>query len=91
MWLLLGGQCCPQFIEFSSWSFPGVLFKAPTVLTDVLESDPAMQQEIRGPVLPIMTVYSADEAINYIRRKEKPLCLYVFSSDRKVVLTLMLG
>ncbi|MGH0159936.1 UNVERIFIED_CONTAM: hypothetical protein FKN15_072659 [Acipenser sinensis] len=62
---------------------------APTVLTDVLESDPAMQQEIRGPVLPIMTVYSADEAINYIRRKEKPLCLYVFSSDRKVILNMM--
>ncbi|XP_033901655.3 aldehyde dehydrogenase family 3 member B1-like isoform X2 [Acipenser ruthenus] len=62
---------------------------APTVLTDVLESDPAMQQEIRGPVLPIMTVYSADEAINYIRRKEKPLCLYVFSSDRKVISNMM--
>lgn len=60
------------------------LCEAPTVLCDVRDSDPIMQQEVFGPVLPILTVNSIDEAISFISRREKPLCVYAYSSNSKV-------
>lgn len=58
--------------------------EAPTVLTDVAESDPVMQKEIFGPVLPILTVNDVDEAISFINKQEKPLCVYAYSTNGKV-------
>lgn len=58
--------------------------EAPTVLTDVAESDPVMQKEIFGPVLPILTVNNVDEAISFINKQEKPLCVYAYSTNGKV-------
>lgn len=57
---------------------------APTVLVDVQEAEPVMQEEIFGPILPIMTVGSLDEAIAFINRREKPLALYAFSNNNQV-------
>ncbi|KAJ8286078.1 hypothetical protein GJAV_G00034300 [Gymnothorax javanicus] len=62
---------------------------APTVLTEVIETDPIMQQEVFGPVLPILTVNSVDEAISFICQREKPLCVYVYSSNSKIISRLM--
>ncbi|XP_053922658.1 aldehyde dehydrogenase family 3 member B1-like isoform X2 [Cuculus canorus] len=58
---------------------------APTVLVDVQQDDPVMQEEIFGPILPIITVASMDDAIAFINARERPLALYVFSSCKKVV------
>ncbi|KAA0701942.1 Fatty aldehyde dehydrogenase [Triplophysa tibetana] len=58
---------------------------APTVLRDVLPHFRIMQEEIFGPLLPIITVDNLSEAINFINTREKPLALYVFSSDKKVI------
>ncbi|XP_051823653.1 aldehyde dehydrogenase family 3 member B2-like isoform X1 [Antechinus flavipes] len=58
---------------------------APTVLVDVKETDPVMQEEIFGPILPILTVGGVEEAIAFIRKREKPLALFAFSNDSKVV------
>lgn len=61
-----------------------------TVLTDLKETDLAMTEEIFGPILPIFNVESAYEAINFIKKREKPLSLYLFSnnkSDVKLFLT----
>nr|XP_044997801.1 aldehyde dehydrogenase family 3 member B2 [Jaculus jaculus] len=58
---------------------------APTVLVDVQETEPVMQEEIFGPILPLVTVRSLDEAINFINRREKPLALYAFSNSSQVV------
>ncbi|KAF6104515.1 hypothetical protein HJG60_011423 [Phyllostomus discolor] len=58
---------------------------APTVLVDVQETEPVMQEEIFGPILPIVNVRSLDEAIDFINRREKPLALYAFSNSRQVV------
>ncbi|XP_026946669.1 aldehyde dehydrogenase family 3 member B1 [Sagmatias obliquidens] len=58
---------------------------APTVLVGVQETEPVMREEIFGPILPIMTVRSLDEAIEFIRRREKPLALYAFSNSSQVV------
>ncbi|NWY60388.1 AL3B1 dehydrogenase, partial [Chionis minor] len=58
---------------------------APTVLVDVQPSDPIMQEEIFGPLLPIIVVANVDEAIDFINSRERPLAVYAFSSNDKVV------
>ncbi|XP_018862390.1 aldehyde dehydrogenase family 3 member B1-like [Parus major] len=58
---------------------------APTVLADVLPSDPAMQEEIFGPILPIVVIANMDEAIDFINARPRPLALYAFSCDSKIV------
>uniref|UniRef100_A0A8C6QA32 Aldehyde dehydrogenase n=1 Tax=Nannospalax galili TaxID=1026970 RepID=A0A8C6QA32_NANGA len=57
---------------------------APTVLVDVQETDPVMQEEIFGPILPLLTVKNLEEAIDFINRREKPLALYAFSNNSRV-------
>ncbi|XP_046894994.1 aldehyde dehydrogenase family 3 member B1 isoform X2 [Hypomesus transpacificus] len=63
----------------------GDRYIAPTVLVDVQESDVLMQEEIFGPILPIITIESLQEGIDFINRREKPLALYVFSDESSVV------
>ncbi|XP_051023875.1 aldehyde dehydrogenase, dimeric NADP-preferring [Acomys russatus] len=58
---------------------------APTILVDVDPQSTVMQEEIFGPVLPIVSVRSLDEAIKFINQREKPLALYVFSNNEKVI------
>ncbi|XP_075404096.1 aldehyde dehydrogenase family 3 member B2 isoform X2 [Tenrec ecaudatus] len=58
---------------------------APTVLVDVQETEPVMQEEIFGPILPLVTVRGLDEAVDFITRREKPLALYAFSNNSQVV------
>ncbi|KAK3605558.1 hypothetical protein CHS0354_005859 [Potamilus streckersoni] len=60
-------------------------FIAPTILTDVKFSDPIMQEEIFGPILPIITVQNEDEAINFILNHEKPLTMYIFSQNSTLI------
>ncbi|XP_044536311.1 aldehyde dehydrogenase family 3 member B1 isoform X2 [Gracilinanus agilis] len=60
-------------------------YMAPTVLVDVKETDPVMQEEIFGPILPILNVQSLDEAVAFINKREKPLALYAFSNNSEVV------
>jgi aldehyde dehydrogenase (NAD+) len=55
-----------------------------TVLTNVPPDAAVMQEEIFGPVLPVLTYRSLDEALAIIDAKEHPLVLYIFSRDRKV-------
>jgi len=57
---------------------------APTVLRDVSPDAPVMQQEIFGPILPVLKVGSVQEAIDFINARDKPLALYVHSSDKRV-------
>ncbi|HEV3485266.1 MAG TPA: aldehyde dehydrogenase family protein, partial [Vicinamibacterales bacterium] len=58
---------------------------APTVLGDVPPDAPLMQEEIFGPILPVLSYRSLDEAFDVIAAREKPLVLYAFSRDRRVV------
>jgi aldehyde dehydrogenase (NAD+) len=55
----------------------------PTVLKNVKGTDPIMQEEIFGPVLPVISINNVDEAIDFINDREKPLALYVFSANKK--------
>ncbi|MGW2702908.1 aldehyde dehydrogenase family protein [Streptomyces sp. NPDC001340] len=56
---------------------------APTVLADVDPKSPVMQEEIFGPVLPIVTVSGLDAAIDFINDRDKPLALYVFTESEQ--------
>ncbi len=56
---------------------------APTVLDRVMEEDAVMQEEIFGPILPILTVSSMGEAYAFVKKRPKPLALYIFTSDAK--------
>lgn len=56
----------------------------PTILRNVTQEDPVMQEEIFGPLLPILPVADVEEAMEIIKSREKPLACYLFSEDRKV-------
>ena len=59
----------------------GSRYIAPTVLAGVKPDAAVMDDEIFGPILPILTVTDVEEAIRFVNDREKPLALYVFSSD----------
>lgn len=73
--VIFGGQTCADERYFS-----------PTLLDDVDPASPVMQEEIFGPIFPIVTVKSTDEAIRFIVDRPKPLALYYFGKDGDNVL-----
>ena len=58
------------------------LFIAPTLLAEVSPDSTVMQEEIFGPVLPVLEFDKLDEALALLRGKPTPLALYVFTRDR---------
>lgn len=56
---------------------------SPTILVDVNPESKVMTEEIFGPIMPIVNVSSAYEAINFINKREHPLCCYIFTTDSK--------
>jgi len=56
---------------------------SPTIIDDVKPEYPIMNEEIFGPILPVMTFTKIEEAISYININEKPLALYYFGKNRK--------
>ena len=55
----------------------------PTLIENIDKDSKIFNEEIFGPILPIFTFKKIDEAITYINKKNKPLALYIFSSDNK--------
>ena len=58
-------------------------FISPTVLCDVSIDSLVMKEEIFGPLMPVVTYKTMDEAIGFINKREKPLALYLFSYNKK--------
>ena len=71
MKVVMGGEMIPDKLRI-----------APTILDQVSPNDPVMQEEIFGPVLPILTVQNIDQAYDFVRDREKPLALYLFTTDK---------
>jgi aldehyde dehydrogenase (NAD+) len=69
--VLLGGDYDPKtrFIE-------------PTILGDITFDSPIMQEEIFGPILPVLTFDTMDKVIASVNARPKPLALYLFTSDK---------
>ena len=71
--LILGGESAAETLQI-----------APAVMNQVTEDDAVMQEEIFGPLLPILTVASMEEAIAFVNKRPKPLALYLFTENREV-------
>jgi aldehyde dehydrogenase (NAD+) len=56
----------------------------PTVVVDPDPGEPLMTDEIFGPILPIVTVQSLDEAIEFVNSRPKPLAAYLFTKTKSV-------
>jgi aldehyde dehydrogenase (NAD+) len=61
-------------------------YLSPTILTDIQENAPVMQEEIFGPIFPVLTFKQLDEVITFVNKREKPLALYYFGKEDKKVL-----
>jgi aldehyde dehydrogenase (NAD+) len=61
----------------------------PTILTDVSETDPVMQEEIFAPILPLLPFDDLDELIALQQRKPKPLGMYIFAKNQAVIAKLI--
>jgi len=55
---------------------------APTIMDNVSADDLVMQEEIFGPVMPVLTVKDMNEAFNFVNSRPSPLALYLFTSDK---------
>jgi aldehyde dehydrogenase (NAD+) len=56
---------------------------SPTVLIDVTWDDKVMQEEIFGPILPVLKYANLKDLVSLLKTKDKPLALYLFSNDKK--------
>ena len=61
-------------------------YMSPTILTDVSEDAPVMQEEIFGPIFPVMTFKHIEEVPQFINQRERPLALYYFGKKGDYVL-----
>jgi aldehyde dehydrogenase (NAD+) len=68
-------------IELGGKMNPQSNFIHPMILSNVLPSSRIMEEEIFGPLLPVISYSTADEAIHWINSKPKPLALYIFSRN----------
>ena len=64
-------------------------YVAPTIAVDPAPESPVMQEEIFGPILPVLAVDGPDEAKAFISARPKPLALYVFAQQDDVVASIV--
>ena len=72
----------PQKVAFGGYGKRDKLQIAPTVMDHVTWDDPIMQEEIFGPVLPVLTYDEFDEIFGLLADKPKPLALYLFTENK---------
>jgi aldehyde dehydrogenase (NAD+) len=65
-------------------SDPSKISIQPTVVVDPDPAEPLMTDEIFGPILPIMTVQSLDDAIGFVNSRPKPLAAYLFTKTKSI-------
>ena len=78
------GLLNPDRLVFGGESREETLQIAPAVLDQVEAEDAIMQEEIFGPLLPILTVRSMEEALSFVNARPKPLAFYIFTQNKKV-------
>lgn len=68
-------------VAYGGGTDPGTLGIEPTVLVDPSPDSPVMGEEIFGPILPVLTVESLDDAIRFVNGRPKPLASYLFTKS----------
>ena len=76
------GLMDPAKVVFGGRGDPETLKIQPTVLDNVSPQDPVMQEEIFGPVLPVLTFDQIGEALDFVNARPRPLALYLFSREK---------
>ena len=71
--LVFGGESSEETLQI-----------APSVLDRVTPEDAVMQEELFGPLLPLLTVRSMDEALAFVNARPKPLAFYIFTQNKSV-------
>jgi len=74
-----GAQATPLLTNQTSKAF------SPVMLHQVPDDALVMKEEIFGPILPIISIDSTEDAIEYINSKDRPLALYWFGKDKKII------
>ena len=64
-------------------------FVSPTLIDQLKPDSILLQEEIFGPLLPVVTYTAIEEAISYINSKERPLALYIYSKSKKAIKTII--
>lgn len=82
---LNGYLSCGKII-FGGHTDAGERYFEPTVLDDVDPHSPVMEEEIFGPIFPIITFRTTDEALHFINSRPKPLALYYFGKNGDQIL-----
>lgn len=75
------GADCPYGNEYDGYE----LYIKPTILRNIPQDAEILKEEIFGPVFPILTYNSIENAIHYINTAEKPLALYIFSNNKELI------
>jgi aldehyde dehydrogenase (NAD+) len=75
------------FVESANIVFGGEMdenqrYISPTIIDNVSWDDPIMQEEIFGPILPIMTFENLEDVVKELSGREKPLALYLYTTDK---------
>lgn len=73
----------PENVFHGGNTDPNTRYIEPTIMTQVTWDDAVMQEEIFGPILPILSFDNLDKIIATLQNKSKPLALYIFSTDNK--------
>ena len=81
----LAGLIDPKKIVIGGQSDPAARYLAPTIVYPVTWDDPIMEEEVFGPVLPILTYRTLDEAFGKIAATPHPLAAFIFSRDQKTI------
>ena len=71
--VICGGNACPETLQIE-----------PTVMNPVTFEDAVMQEEIFGPVMPVLTFDSIEEVIRKVNSMAHPLALYIFAQDKAI-------
>lgn len=79
----LCGLIAPQKVIMGGENDPKTCRIAPTVMDNVTYDDAVMGEEIFGPIMPILTFDDFDAVVDDLKTKDKPLALYLFTSNRK--------
>lgn len=74
----------PEKIVYGGQGNREKLQLAPMVMDNVRECDAIMQEEIFGPILPVLEYENIDEAFDFVQKREKPLAAYLFTRNRAV-------
>jgi acyl-CoA reductase-like NAD-dependent aldehyde dehydrogenase len=81
----LAGLIDPAKVIAGGRSDPDARYLDPTVLYPVVWDDPIMEDEVFGPILPILTYRALDEALGRIAATPHPLAAFIFSRDQKTI------